>query len=311
MIKTISILMIVVSFSLNLFADNSEKNDIVLKAMKSEMTRTMNKLRLDNLKKPYFVSYYIVDSTSYLVSASFGDIKSKSVRVHRQGKADIRIGTKKFDNSHYIGNNFYDYKAFSDRLPIENDYDAIRRSLWLLSDKAYKDSLQKYSQKDSYRQKRNIKEIYGDMTNEKKQISIEAPKTVEDFDFDAYCAKIKELSNLFRKYPKLKSSDISFRWGVYIRRFVNSEGSVYKNHPRGVTITASLSAQNKDGYPVFGNKEFMYEKPSDINFAKLRKDIKKMAEDYSAATLPKNINFYVGPAIFVDEAASEFFNQLF
>ncbi len=310
MIKILTLLTLVFSFSITGFANDSE-SDIVLKAMKSEMARTMNKLRLDDLKKPYFVSYYIADSTSYYVSASFGDIKSKSLSVSRYGKADIRIGSKKFDNSHYIGNNFSDYKPFSGNLPIENDYDAIRRSLWLLSDKAYKDSLQKYSQKDSYRQKRNIKEIYGDMTDEEIQTYIEEPKKPEDFDFEYYCGKIKELSNLFRAYPKLQSSDISFDWGLNIRRFINSEGSVYRNYPAGVTIIASLSSQNKDGYAISTSKEFMYEKPSDIDFVKLRKDIDKMAKDYSKAALSENINFYVGPAIFMDEAASEFFNQLF
>lgn len=311
MIKIFTILALVFSFAPNVFANNLEEDDIVLKAMKSEMLRTMNKLRLDDLKKPYFVSYYVVDSTSYYISASFGDIKNENFSVNRYGKADIRIGAKTFDNSHYIGSNFSDYGPFSGSLPIENDYDSIRRALWLLSDGAYKDSLQKYSQKDSYRQKRNIKEIYGDMTDEKVQTYIEMPKKPESFDFKDYCGKIKELSNLFRKYPDLKSSDISFSRSLSAKRFINSEGSFYKTHSREVVISVSLKTQNKDGYTVLGNKGFIYEKPSDIDFSGLRKDIEKMAKDYSIAAFPENIDFYVGPAIFEGEAASEFFNQLF
>ncbi len=310
-LRLMMFLFLVSAFFCNALAQKLPKNDIVFKAMKSEMLRTMNKLQLDNLKKPYFVAYYVDSSTAYHVSASFGDIKNEKISVTRYGKVDIRIGTKKFDNSRYIGNNFHDYKPFGGSLPIENDYDAIRKSLWLLSDKAYKDSLQKYSQKDSYRQKRNIKEIYGDMTDEKSRIYIEAPKKPENFGFKDYCGKIKELSNLFRKYPDLKSSDISFVWGLDTVRFINSEGSLYKTHSRGVIIIASLKTQNKDGYAVLGSKDFIYEKPSDIDFAKLREDIEKMAENYSKFSRSENINFYVGPAIFEGEAASEFFNQLF
>ncbi|MBU2530135.1 MAG: hypothetical protein KKD35_03755 [Elusimicrobia bacterium] len=311
MIKIFTILALVFSFSSNIFANNLEKGDIVLKAMKSEMTRTMNKLQLDDLKKPYFVSYYVADSSSYYVSASFGDIKNKDFNINRYGKTDIRIGDKKFDNYNYIGNSFSDYKPFSSSLPIEDDYDVLRRTLWLLSDKAYKDALQKYSQKDSYRQKRNIKEIDGDMTDEKSQTYIEASEKLEAFDFEYYCGKIKELSNLFRAYPDLKSSDISFNWGLGVKRFINSEGTLYKKSSGGVVITANLTTQNEDGYKISGNKDFIYKKPSEINFPQLRKDIENMAEDYSKATRAKNINFYVGPVIFEGEAASEFFNQLF
>jgi hypothetical protein len=67
MIKIFTILTLVFSFSPNVFANNLEEGDIVLKAMKSEMTRTIKKLQLDNLKKPYFVSYYVADSSSYYV----------------------------------------------------------------------------------------------------------------------------------------------------------------------------------------------------------------------------------------------------
>ncbi len=305
-----SIFLFSVSFC-NVSAQELPKNDFVFKAMKSEMIRTMEKLKLDDLRKPYFVSYYVADSSSYYISASFGDIKSKNFRVNRYGKADIRIGSKKFDNANYIGNNFSAYSPFSGALPIESDYDAIRRSLWLLSDKAYKDALQKYSQKDSYRKKRNIKDIYGDMTDEKIQSYIEKPEKIEDFDFKSYCSEIKELSNLFRAYPDLKSSDISFSWGFGIKRFINSEGTIYKKYFKAITITVSLKTQNEDGYKVFASKDFMYENPSDIDFSKLREDIKKMAEDYSKASHSKSINFYVGPVIFEGEAASEFFNQLF
>jgi TldD protein len=312
MILRLSMCMFFVSMIFgNLSAQKVPKNDLVLKAMKNEMLRTMNKLQLDDLKKPYFVLYYVADSSSHYISASFGDIKDKSFRVKRYGKVDIRIGSRKFDNSQYIGNNFSDYNPFSGNISIENDYDSIRKSLWILSDRAYKDSLQKFSQKDSYRKKRNIKEIYGDMTKEKSQIYIEKPKKIEAFDFENYCVKIKELSSLFRAYPDLISSNISFRWTNGIKRFINSEGSLYKKYYKGVIITTNLKIQNEDGYKVFASKDFMYENPSDIDFSKLREDIKKMAEDYSNSAHSESINFYVGPVIFEGEAASEFFNQLF
>jgi len=287
------------------------QDDSVLKAMKDEMNRTVSKLRLDNLKKPYFVSYYVVDSTSYYVSSFFGDIVSEETSVNRYGKVDVRVGKKQFDNSHYIGSSFSDYSPFSGNLPVEDDYDAVRNALWLLSDGAYKDALEKYSQKDSYRKKRNIKEIYGDLNDEVPVVYIEKTPVFKWPKADWLKKNLNSISALARDYPAIQSMRVSAVCRLLTRRFVNSEQAEYRIFFSEVSVTESVQTQNNRGYPIFGSKSFVYQNPSEIDFAEIRKGLKELAGDCSRAVEPAKLDFYIGPAIFEGKAAMKFFNQLF
>lgn len=285
--------------------------DVVLKAMEDELSRTMEKLRLDDMKKPYFAYYYVVDSTSRYISASFGDVLDENFNADRYGKVEIRVGDEKFDSSRYIGANFYGHRPFSGNLPVETDYDAIRKSLWLLGDEAYKDALEKYSQKDSYRRKKNIKEIYGDLSEEKATRHLEEIPEFEPCDPEKHREKIVELSALFRKFPRIQSSAVSFSRIFGVKRFANSEGTVYRRNISEVTISARLETQNAEGYEVSDSRTFVYEKPSDIDYVKIGKELEDWIADYSETARAEKLDFYVGPAIFEGDASREFFNQLF
>src|ERR1039457_7399463 len=47
-------------------------DDAVTRAMRDELARSMRKLQIENLQKPYFIAYRIAETDSCLVSASFG-----------------------------------------------------------------------------------------------------------------------------------------------------------------------------------------------------------------------------------------------
>jgi hypothetical protein len=48
------------------------QDDVVMKAMRDEMARSMKELTLENLEKPYFIAYRVVDNDTTGVAASFG-----------------------------------------------------------------------------------------------------------------------------------------------------------------------------------------------------------------------------------------------
>ena len=48
------------------------QDDIVMKAMRDEMARSMKELTIENLEKPYFIAYRVIDSENASVAASFG-----------------------------------------------------------------------------------------------------------------------------------------------------------------------------------------------------------------------------------------------
>jgi len=48
-----------------------------MKAMRDELDRSIKQLQLENLEKPYFISYRVMDNENASVSASFGGIGAK------------------------------------------------------------------------------------------------------------------------------------------------------------------------------------------------------------------------------------------
>src|ERR1700733_723997 len=82
------------------------QDDIVMKAMRDELDRSMKQLHLENLEKPYFVSYRVVDSDSTNVSASFGALSSSSQNRYRTFNVEVRVGSYKQDNTNFASFGF-------------------------------------------------------------------------------------------------------------------------------------------------------------------------------------------------------------
>src|SRR5579872_808506 len=70
----------------------SAQDDIVMKAMKDELARTLKQLRLSDLDKPYFVAYRINDITGYNVAASLGAVTANQTNHMRLLTVELRVG---------------------------------------------------------------------------------------------------------------------------------------------------------------------------------------------------------------------------
>ena len=102
------------------------QSDPVLEAMKAELKRSTT-LTLNQLDKPYFVSYSVDDIHSWSASAMLGALISSNSNNYRIPGVRIRVGDYKFDNTNYSGGGFggarYDLRSF----PLDDDPLAIRQ----------------------------------------------------------------------------------------------------------------------------------------------------------------------------------------
>src|ERR1035438_6347153 len=81
------------------------QDDVFMKAMRDEMARSMKQLTLENLEKPYFIGYRVVDSDSARVAASFGALNQSNSSRERMVTVEVRVGDYKLDNSHFFSFN--------------------------------------------------------------------------------------------------------------------------------------------------------------------------------------------------------------
>jgi hypothetical protein len=292
-------------------AQQTGRDDVVMNAMRDEIARSMKKLRLENLETPYFISYMVYDVNSTSASASFGSLIVKGEQQRsRMAKVQVRVGDYKFDNG-----NFFSYSPGRSgvgrsyggvtSLPIDDNYDEIRRQLWLATDSVYKKALEDIAKKRAVLANKNRSEVIPDWSKEE-------PITVNDV-LPAAVVKtaemeslVRDLSALFKQAPEILTSSVSLNVSNEFARYVNSEGATTTTRYPEIQLSVAMASQAPDGQPIsagfaYRTRSMSELPPRDEIAAKIRARSKLVA-DLRLAPLPDR---YAGPVLFEGEAAAE------
>jgi hypothetical protein len=205
------------------------QDDVVTKAMHDELDRSMKQLHLENLEKPYFISYRVVDSDRTNVNASFGALNSSSQGRSRMFNVEVRVGSYQLDNTNFASMSF-DMSSMiqvfggSSQLPLDDDYQELRRQMWLATDATYKKAVEDLSKKKAGLQNKVDTDETPDFTKEAPvQIAMDAP--LVHADRTQWEATARSLSGLFRQMPDIYTSTVSFSATNSYVRYINSEGT--------------------------------------------------------------------------------------
>src|SRR5579859_7633685 len=122
----------------------------VLTAMKSELSRSMSKLRLKCYEAPYFIAYSVRDYQQGETLARFGAVVSNLSSRNRQAYVEVRVGDYQLDNTssdHQMTMDLADVEQWEPPTDaaLDDDVEALRSSLWLLTDTRYKRALAAYA----------------------------------------------------------------------------------------------------------------------------------------------------------------------
>ncbi len=125
----------------------SDSQDVILRAMRAELDRARD-LKFDGLESPYFVEVDVDDLTGFSALATLGGLLTSNHQHSRSPRVEVRVGNYRFDNTNYVGSGYIFGSNYDvDRLPLENDYELLRRYLWLGIDRAYKSAVESIARK--------------------------------------------------------------------------------------------------------------------------------------------------------------------
>jgi predicted Zn-dependent protease len=292
-------------------------NDVVLKAMHDELDRSMQKLLLENLEKPYFISYRIRDSESTNVSASFGALTSSSHGRSRMFNVEVRVGSYELDNTNFVSFGGFDMSAMTGvfngngQLPLDDDYNELRRQMWLATDATYKKAVEDLAKKKAALQNKMDTDQTPDFTKETPlQLSLDAP--VVNVDVAKWESTARSLSGLFRQMPDIYTSSVRFWAGDTFVRYINSEGTSYTRREPEITFNARATTQAPDGTPledfVFLYARSLDELPSAGELAVRVRSLGQRLKDIRTASKLENYN---GPVLVEGDAAPQVFEFAF
>jgi len=292
----------------------STQGDTVMRAMSDELERSISQLRLNSLDRPYFIQYVVLDEDEFAARATFGALAQSNPLRQRSIYTQVRVGSYDFDNTEFAagpggGGGGGGAGLFTGT--VEDDYDSLRHTLWLGTDAAYKSAVEVIAQKRSALQNRTQEDPVPDFSKEGPTQSFGTRRKLE-FDRTKIENQLRQWSQIFREFPNIQSSNVSFRARLNHRYIVNSEGTRTMQPELLLILQASAAAQAPDGmglsYSVPVYVRDFADLPSTEAYSAA---IRQMAKDLTALReAPALASDYSGPALLVGQASTEMFARV-
>ena len=289
--------------------------DPLFRAMQDEMARSLKKLQLENLEKPYFLSYRIVDTDSLSASSTFGALTDKSETRGRLLTVEVRVGSYERDNTNFFSMRLgpagvvRQYVEGGVTTPLDNNYDEIRRQLWIATDSAYKQALDDWAKKKGVLANRNRTDDAPDFSKEQPLQDSEVFPAVK-VDLKTAADLVNTLSALFRSMPAIDNSSVALSASTATTRYVNSEGTSFHRVKPMVKLVIAGDTQASDGMPLTDSESVF----ANAFGALPGKDAlialtKKFGQRMTALKTAPTVDRYTGPVVFEKAAAAELVGQ--
>jgi TldD protein len=223
------------------WATDSAPDDVLLRAMREEMERSKDKLKMDGLAAPYYIEYRVNTVDQFEAAAVFGALRAQQRQRGRLLRVVVRLGDYKQDSFFGTG------EGAADLLATDDDLFALRHRLWLATDRAYKAAGEALSAKQAALKKYKVDEPVDDFSRAPVVAMIEPLARLSTADFTPWVRLIEEASNQFRSDPQLESAESNVRFVAQNRYFLNSEGTVARTGNTHFEIHLLGSTQAADG----------------------------------------------------------------
>jgi len=290
-----------------------QENNVILRAMKDELKRSMDEIKYDNHDRPFFISYGITDSRNFSVYATLGAVVQSSEYRNRDKSVRVLVGNYEFNDESLDNDLFSEGTANEIQLPLDDDYFGIRRALWTTTDVVYKGAAQKYKKHQSTLKEQNKK--LSDLPHRvfAKAPVIQAIKTdteaaIDQETLNSYC---RQASSVFLDFPELESSDVLINLSHGTKYFVNSEGTVVVEPFSIGILQCRAQGKAKMGEPIYETVEYYAKSPGEFpSMEKLKAEAaalaKKIDDLRNASALEEE---YSGPVLFLGPSVAQAFSS--
>jgi len=285
---------------------SAAKGDVLLEALLTELARSKDQLRMDNVPRPYYIEYRVSDLDSYSADASFGALREEQQAHLRFVRAVVRVGDYKQDSYYREG------MGQAQILPLDDDPIALRHQIWLATDEAYKAASEALTQKQAaLKEFTPDPEAPDDFARAPAIQSLEPPAKLQ-YDAGLWRRTLEELTGLYKQYPDVQTLSAVVRFNANNEYFVNSEGAVTRTGSAAYSVQLMGSTQAPDGMRLSRSPYWAVAKPEEmLSPGELRNEMVKMLDTLTALRQAPIIEEdYRGPVVFSADAAADVFDSL-
>jgi predicted Zn-dependent protease len=288
------------------------EKDPVLKALLTELDRSMSQLQLPGFAKPFFIQYRIEEVDDFQTKAEFGASEGAGRVRQRVARVTVRVGDYKTDSSGGRGDGSIELTS------LDDDPIALRSALWQATDQAYKNALSAYAQKQAALKQVQTPPQADDFSQEKPVVSLGGPVALQ-LDESAWTERVARLSGLYRVDPAVSATqrDVEYAEGSFRARatttwIATSEGTIVRKSEAQYEESFAAGTQATDGMSIDRSYASAGTSTSDLDaeavFNKHAVDeIRSLAELRKAPLVEEE---YHGPLLMSADAATDTLHSL-
>jgi predicted Zn-dependent protease len=284
-----------------------------MRAMADELARSMASLRLPDQPAPYYIEYEVQDRASTRITARLGALVEDLTGHSRILRVGVRVGDYNFDSSLFnapAGGGVVALQADgSTSAPLDDDYDAMRRQIWLATDAAYKRAVSVFARKQAAFQNRVAAEAIPDFSRETPQETALGglPAVYVNRDWPQ---RARQISAAFADVRIIESSDVSVADTRGTRYYLNSEGFKVVAPIQIASLRISAETQAGDGMVIRSASTLVEKSLRDLPaVAEISARAREMAERLQAQRAAPLGDEYTGPVLVEGQASAEIVAQ--
>ena len=283
----------------------------LLDILRDELQRNFSILKQKADPPPYYMSYSVTEVETEVANAGFGAITSHAKGKFRFLDITVRVGSPKLDNYHITSGQRARFTSGS-ALPLDNVPDAIRRKVWLETDRVYRLAARRLIEIKSNAQAKVAPE------DESDDFSSETPSTHEDA-LPKLRPMDEEWVNRLRKWSVqlagnygVLSSAMVLALQTQTKYMVDTEGTRLLNGESFADLAIRAQGKASDGMDLVTLENFQgrditrLPKPEVIDAA-----VNRVGKDLTKLLQAPTVEPFIGPAILSGRAAGVFFHEIF
>ncbi len=287
------------------------ETDKTLYAMHDELQRSLNRLQISGMDKPFYIEYRLLDLDIRNVGASFGSLVASSTQRSRFMTVDVRVGNYHLDSSNFVSEDgFQGFLGSAGQVGIDRDYNSLRQDLWLATDQAYKAAVTQMSLKQAFLRSLTKPPEIDDFSRAEPTVDIE-PRLEPDWTSRDWETEVRKASEGLRNFSDVYGSRVNYYLVYATQYLMTSEGTTIRVSHSLAAIEAGLDTQADDGMPLHNFYTMYVPRPSDLPAPDavsngLAKAGTQLMELRSSPLVPD----YTGPVLFDAPAAGSALAQL-
>lgn len=283
----------------------------LLDILSEELQRNFSILKDKADPPPYYMAYAVTEAETQVLSASIGTITSRNQGHARYLDITVRVGSPALDNYHIIKGERRSFTPGS-IFPLDDVPDAIRRKVWIDTDRTYRLAARRLIEIKSNEQVR-LKQVddSADFSSEPPSVYQEPPPRLRPLD-EEWAGRLRKWSAALGNNAGLLSSSISLVVERETKYMVNTEGTKLLHGRTFANMSISARGKAPDGMDVAATEDFQ---GADIDhLAKpevMEAAVNQVGSDLTKLLRAPTVEPFVGPAILSGRAAGVFFHEIF